>query len=280
MTFSSSTVIESGVGIGMGDVFEINCTQTGKSIDTTGDYIEIVFTDRTFNISTNATTANMVSTLQDGFDSECEDVEITVTHENTHSRICHHDPANPVISSTRLMITCSSSGTLSVFQVMSSRNVDLTVDKIQKGFDQIQYLDHGLYEVFYTPTKSGHYFVHLKIANSYIWTDVSIGLNIYPSFADSLMSYHDAQQVVTVGKEENFIIQAVDRFGNKLRSALDVGSKFIVSLHGKPHDCSNFSGDTSTNASVQLLSEANGQYSVSYVPEVDNFSIDEKFTMY
>ena len=48
------------------------------------------------------------------------------------------------------------------------------------------------------------------------------------SYADSLTQYRDVRQTTTRGIKENCSIQMIDRFGNKLRSAFNDDSYFIM----------------------------------------------------
>lgn len=237
-----------GVGIGMENVFEIECSNSAPSS---------TFVLRVMDQSAQFSASSTVQDLIDFINDQIVGGNVLLM-QNTLPTIC---------DGTTIFKIKEGKDKISM-AVASKTDVNILISKPRRQIDAVNNIGDGLYEIIYTPVKSGHYNISIQINDEFLWTDVSAGLNVEPSQPDAISSHHAARLAVTAGEEEEFMVTVVDRFGNRLTSPLEDGFDLIVDLEGTPHRCNMNPDNDKVFAHINEASENDGRYLVLYTPSL------------
>ena len=202
--------------------------------------------------------------------SNIGDVEMLRVDDSLHSITLDSDKPSQIIKVSELQSgSAGNNRTDSDDSGAIALSLSHSTLEVSVGIDAIEHIEmNGLYQIYYTPIKSGHFTIYLQINNDALWTDLSSGVTVIPTRPDAIHSYHDANLAVKAGKFEEFSIFAVDVFGNRLSSNLEDGYEFTVHLTTSPDACSGKVDIDDIAASVQSVPERNGRYIISYMPQL------------
>lgn len=189
---------------------------------------------------------------------------LRVNVTGSYSSICHFDRFNPVTATTKIEFI--DEGPLPNFEVVNIDGLHINTIGITEGYNSINYVGKGKYEVTYTPKKSGHYNLSVLLEGKHLPADLSTGLLVVPSKAYAISSEYSAEPVVSEGVEATILIQARDKFGNVLDSSLPHNERFIVNLEGHPHRCSGIL--TYQSVPVSNFDKGQGVHEILYNPGI------------
>ena len=206
---------------------------------------------------------------------------LTVTGGNANGDICCTDATASTCAWVSVAFV-GNFGTLPMLEFGEERGVDLEIEEIVKGIDSLEYAGDGLYRLAVTPTVSGNYTFTLRISPQFfgganattdVSTELSAGLIVLPAQASGPQSHHYADLRATTAVESTFLVQARDRFGNRLGRSLDAGpgSHFAIDLNGTGFEGGGREGDRSLVAGAvddKYVPNTDGLYEASYTPEL------------
>ncbi|KAH8092791.1 hypothetical protein JL720_4955 [Aureococcus anophagefferens] len=206
---------------------------------------------------------------------------LTVTGGNANGDICCTDATASTCAWVSVAFV-GNFGTLPMLEFGEEQGVDLEIEEIVKGIDSLEYAGDGLYRLAVTPTVSGNYTFTLRISPQFfgganattdVSTELSAGLIVLPAQASGPQSHHYADLRATTAVESTFLVQARDRFGNRLGRSLDAGpgSHFAVDLNGTGFEGGGREGDRSLVAGAvddKYVPNTDGLYEASYTPEL------------
>jgi hypothetical protein len=202
--------------------------------------------------------------------SNIGDIDLLVVDDSLLSVQANSDEQSPLV-----MVSEIHSGSAGNNRTLDDDSGEITLSlshgefaEVIVGIDTIQHVTNGLYQIYFTPIKSGHYDISLQMNDEFLWTDLSSGMSVVPSSPDAKQSHHDASLSVKVGNIEEFNIVAFDRFGNRLLSDMEDGYDFLVHLIGTPDTCSGKVDSDEITAFIQPAPERDGRYMISYSPRI------------
>ena len=217
--------------------------------------------DQTLEISASTTIDNLKNLLEDILD------EVTVVaKEADHATLCSFNTENPVSIITNLKIF-NKSGPLPNFNIFSSENVIVSISNGIDRVETIEYISNGLYKVMYTPRISGTYESSVKLGRHNLWVDLSSGITIFPFEPNVLLSTHSSDLIGTEGVEERFVVQTVDRFGNKLLSNIPK-FEIIPNFSIVPDKCGGMENTNLVPLPIKIVTQNNGKRTVSFTPTI------------
>ena len=225
------------------------------------------FFGESVTVDATTTIADFEKIVEESFSS----ITKISTVGSTHSTICYFNPSAPYAAHTKISFI-TDWGTMSEFKVSETYNTTLIVSSQINGLDSVKYANNGIYSIAYTPTISGNYDVSVSLNGSFVWSDLSSGVIVYPSKASAPHSTHNFSYTVTAVVPQSFAIQAIDRFGNSLVGSLAPENEFIVHLSGKSHTCNYREEKLLLPATVSYNSLAETtEYVARHTPEVAGF---------
>jgi hypothetical protein len=263
--FTLSHDIEPGVGIDRAAVHILTCAYSAKAIaanDPSGSFHISVFDKR---ITVNAQ-SNM-SQLKNLLRAELSLVDAVSTAGSSYGTVCRFDANNPVTAVTKLTFS-SAERAFPEFVIESADNVIVSSRNTNGMIDEMQYIGDGVFRVEYTPKISGLYSAAIKINGEYLWTDLSAGVIVDPTFASARHSTHDSKLVALAGAKQSFDVVLRDRFGNLVESSTSNETSVLARFTGVPHHCNDANATDEPVVAIQQteLSDADGHYEISYTP--------------
>ena len=130
--------------------------------------------------------------------------------------------------------------------------------------DHIQYLGDGLFRVDYTPRVSSLYSSAINISDKYLWTGLSFGVMVDPTYTSAHYSSHDSDVFAVTGAKQYFDVVLQDRFDNRVTDVSKETSVLVRSI-GTPDECNHLDkADEPTIAIEEEIACIDGHYRIFY----------------